>query len=177
VKGVGGPQLIVDEEGVLDGFFPVYASDKTKANVLSFADVEDLYDITYIRKRAFVVHMSDRDLVFNRRQKLYVVDWGTVGIVAAMIQENERLYTKEEINRAKLAYEFVRNSGYPSLGEVVHLITDGNIRNLTEHTQADAVGCRKSIQDIRFPSGVPTWTNGEEDRSKNASRSHIETRG
>jgi len=130
VKRVGGPQLIVNEEGVLDGFFPVYASDKTKANVLSFADVEDLYDITYIRKRAFVVHMSDRDLVFNRRQKLYVVDWGTVGIVAAMIQENERLYTKEEINRAKLAYEFVRNSGYPSLGEVVHLITDGNIRNI-----------------------------------------------
>jgi hypothetical protein len=59
VKGVGGPQLIVDEEGVLDGFFPLYASDKTKANILSFADVEDLYDITYIRKRAFIVHMSD----------------------------------------------------------------------------------------------------------------------
>jgi hypothetical protein len=119
VKGVGGPQLIVDEEGVLDGFFPVYASEKTKANVLSFADVEDLYDITYICKRAFVVHMSDRDLVFKRRQQLYVADWGTMGIVAARIQENERLYTKEEVSRAKLAYEFVRNSSYPSLGEVV----------------------------------------------------------
>ncbi len=150
---MGGPQLIVDEEGVLDGFFPVYASDKTKANVLSFADVEDLYDITYIRKREFIVHMRDRDLVFKRRQKLYVADWGTVGIVAVTIQENER---KEEVNRAKLAYEFVQNSGYLSLGEVVHLITDGN---------------------IRFPSGVPTWTNGEEDRSKNANRPHIETRG
>ena len=65
VKGVGGPQLIVHEEGVLDGFFPVYASDKMKANVLSFADVEDLYDITYICKRALIVHMSDRDLVFK----------------------------------------------------------------------------------------------------------------
>ncbi len=50
---MGGPQLIVDEEGVLDGFFPVYASEKTKANVLSFAEVEDLYDIMYICKRAF----------------------------------------------------------------------------------------------------------------------------
>ncbi len=57
--------MIVDEEGVLDGFFPVYASEKTKVNVLSFADVEDLYDIMYICKRAFVVHMSDRDLVLK----------------------------------------------------------------------------------------------------------------
>ncbi len=71
---MGGLQLIVDEEGVLDGFFPVYASDKMKANVLSFADVEDLYDIMHIRKCAFVVHMGDRDLVFKRRQKLYVAD-------------------------------------------------------------------------------------------------------
>jgi hypothetical protein len=60
--------LIVNEKGVLDGFFPVYASEKTKANILSFADVEDLYDITYIRKRAFVVHMGDRDLVFRENR-------------------------------------------------------------------------------------------------------------
>ena len=53
---MGGPQLIVDEEGVLDGFFPVYASDKTIANVLSFADVEDLYDITaYVNVRSFYI--------------------------------------------------------------------------------------------------------------------------
>jgi hypothetical protein len=77
VKGVGGLQLIVDEEGILEGFFPVYASEKTKANVLSFADVEDFYDIMYVQKQAFIVHMGDRDLVFNRREKLYVADWGT----------------------------------------------------------------------------------------------------
>ncbi len=73
-KGVGGPQLIVDEEGILDGLFPVYASEHTKANILSFADIEDLYNITYMRKRAFVVHMADRDLVFKRKEKLYVAD-------------------------------------------------------------------------------------------------------
>jgi hypothetical protein len=100
VKGVGGLQLIVDEEGLLEGFFPVYASEKTKANVLSFADVEDLYDITYVQKQAFIVHMSDRDLVFNRREKLYVADWGTERMVVATAQENEQLYTKEEVRRA-----------------------------------------------------------------------------
>jgi hypothetical protein len=90
VKGVGGPQLIVDEEGILEGFFPVYASEHTKANVLSFADVKDLYDITYVRKQAFIVHMADRDLVFKRKQKLYVADWGgTASMVAATVWENE----------------------------------------------------------------------------------------
>jgi hypothetical protein len=108
VKGVGGLQLIIDEEGILEGFFPVYASEKTKANVLSFADVEDLYDITYVQKRAFIVHMGDRDLVFNKRDKLYVAEWGSECMVAAIVQENEQLYMKEEVHRAKLAYEFVK---------------------------------------------------------------------
>jgi hypothetical protein len=137
VKGVGGLQLIVDEEGILEGFFPVYASEKMKANVLSFADVEDLYDITYVQKRAFIVHMGDRDLVFNSRDKLYVADWGTERTVAATAQENEQLYTKEEVRRAKLAHEFVKNSGYPSLGEAVHLLTDGNVRNVPVLLPAD----------------------------------------
>jgi hypothetical protein len=57
-----------------------------------------------------------------------------MGIVAATIQENERLYTKEEVSRAKLAYEL---AVYPSLGEVVHLITDGNIRNIPKLMPAD----------------------------------------
>ncbi len=71
-------------------FFPVYASEHTKANILSFADVKDLYDITYVRKQAFIVHMADRDLVFKRKQKLYVADWGgTASMVAATVWENE----------------------------------------------------------------------------------------
>jgi hypothetical protein len=71
---VGGLQLIVDEVGTLESFFPVYVSKHTKANVLSFTGIEDMYKITYVQKRAFIVHMHSRDLVFNRRQKLYVVD-------------------------------------------------------------------------------------------------------
>jgi hypothetical protein len=59
VEGVGGTLLIVDMVGHLDGFFEVYASEHTKANVLSFADVEHLYKITYTRGDLFVVHMSD----------------------------------------------------------------------------------------------------------------------
>jgi hypothetical protein len=39
VKGVGGIQMRVNQVGYLPGFFQVYASDETKANVLSFLDV------------------------------------------------------------------------------------------------------------------------------------------
>jgi hypothetical protein len=121
VKGVGGMQLIVDKKGTLEGFFPVYASEATKANVLSFGAVEEAYDITYLRREAFVVHTAEKDIVFRRRDKLYVAEWYAEGIVDTTVQENEILYSKEEIRRAKLAHEFIKNSGYPSVGEAIRI--------------------------------------------------------
>jgi hypothetical protein len=121
---------------MLDGFFQVYASEKTKANVLSFAEVEDRYDISYVRGESFTVHMPSQDVVFERRNKLYVAEWceereiAADGIANTTVQENERLYTKEEVRRAKAAYEFLRNSGYPSMSEAAHLVSDGNVRGL-----------------------------------------------
>jgi hypothetical protein len=47
VNGVGGVQLYTDETGYLQDFFRVYSSMETKANVLSFADVEDMYPVSY----------------------------------------------------------------------------------------------------------------------------------
>jgi hypothetical protein len=70
VKGVGGVQMVVDEVGTLGGFFEVYASDTTRANILSLVVVEDLYEISYVRGDTFVVHMEGRDLVFHRRDHL-----------------------------------------------------------------------------------------------------------
>ncbi len=46
VNGVGSLQLTVDRKGYLEDFFDVYASEHTKANILSFSEVEDMYDIT-----------------------------------------------------------------------------------------------------------------------------------
>jgi hypothetical protein len=137
VKGVGGTQLIVDLVGHLDGFFEVYASEHTKANVLSFADVEDLYDITYTRGDSFVVHMlDDKHVEFKHRDKLYVADW-VEGRTYSTVQENESVHTKEEVRRAKQAYELVKNSGYPSPSEMLHLLQDGNVRGLPTLGSAD----------------------------------------
>jgi hypothetical protein len=129
VKGVGGVQMVVSKIGKLKDFFEVYASKDTKANVLSFADLEDMYQITYVQGEAFIVHMHDRDLIFRRRDKLYVADLQETAMskVQATVRENELVYTKEDVNRAKQAHQFLKNSGYPSIGEAVHLLTDGNV--------------------------------------------------
>jgi hypothetical protein len=107
VKGLGGLQMVVDQQGILEVFFLVYASTDTKANVRSFADVEDLYDITYVQKQAFIVHMGTRDLVFYRREKLYVADWNDMATVVTTIQVNEWVYSREEVSKA----EFLCNEG------------------------------------------------------------------
>jgi hypothetical protein len=75
VNGVGGVQLVTDRTGYLEDFFRVYASTDTRANVLSFADVEGLYDVTYDKGKSFTVHLPDRDIVFYRKKKLYVADF------------------------------------------------------------------------------------------------------
>jgi hypothetical protein len=55
-----------------------------------------------------------------------------------MVHENESLYTKEEVRRAKQAYKLVKNSGYPSPNnEMLHLLQDGNIRGLPTLGAAD----------------------------------------
>jgi hypothetical protein len=137
VKDVRGPQLIVDKVRELQGFFEVYACEYTKANILSFADVEDLYSITYDRGQAFTVHRGDGDVKFKWREKLYVADWIGKYDTYATVHKNALVYTKEELRRAREVYELVENSGYPSPNEALHLLTDGNIRGLPALIAAD----------------------------------------
>jgi hypothetical protein len=136
VKGIGGFQMVVKDKGMLKDFFEVYASEDTKANVLSFAEVEDVYPISYIPQIGFIVHLSDRDLHFKRRGKLYVADWSDCKVLNT-VTENERCYTKAEVKRAMEAYAFMKNSGYPSMSEAGHLIMDGNINNTPNLARAD----------------------------------------
>jgi hypothetical protein len=43
--------------GYLDEFFHVYASEHAKPNVLSLAEVGDMYTVTYMPGQAFIVHL------------------------------------------------------------------------------------------------------------------------
>jgi hypothetical protein len=56
--------------------------------VLSFADVEVMYDITYRPQESFTVCLPERDIVFYRRNKLYVADFSqsTVAVTKGIYQ-------------------------------------------------------------------------------------------
>ncbi len=137
VNGLGGKQLELTDEGYLPEFFAVYASEHTAVNILSLADVEALCPITYTPCTSFTVHLPERDIVFTKRGKHYVADTTDVVQVYTTAKENEQLYTKSELKTAKEAYEFLRNSGYPSQEEAIHLIQDGNIFGLPHLTRED----------------------------------------
>jgi hypothetical protein len=44
--------------------------------MLSFSDVEHLYEITYEPQHSFTVHLPARDIQFHQKNKLYVADFG-----------------------------------------------------------------------------------------------------
>ena len=70
VNGIGDLSMIVAETGHLDSFFRVHSSEKAMANILSFAEVEDVYKIMYSLGQGFIVHLHDRDILFAHIGKL-----------------------------------------------------------------------------------------------------------
>jgi hypothetical protein len=59
--------------GYLPDSFQIYSSEDTMANVLSFAEVEDLCPITYVRGVSFTVHLEHHDIECRMGWKLYIV--------------------------------------------------------------------------------------------------------
>jgi hypothetical protein len=80
-----------------------------------------------------MVHLPDRDIIFKRRNKLYVADFAEYyrNILAT------KAYAKGEMHHATPAHEFLKMSGYPSAQEAIHLIQDGNIANMPMRTAED----------------------------------------
>jgi hypothetical protein len=77
------------------------------------------------KNRCFPIHF------LPLQNKPYVADWVVdQGVVNATVRENKRMYTKEEVCRAKQAYKFLECSGYLSADETMHLITDGNVQGM-----------------------------------------------
>jgi hypothetical protein len=133
VSGLSGTATL-PYVGKLRDFFMCKGSADVLASVLCMADVEDLYDITYEQGVSYTVHLNDRDLVFYKRDKLYVGDmraWessefdSTVLVTTA--GDNEAKYTAKEVRRAKVARDMVINAGFSSEKEALGLVNDGNL--------------------------------------------------
>jgi hypothetical protein len=119
--------------GQLDGFFECKGSSELMANVLCQSDVEDMYRITYRQGKSYTVHMRGRNLVFRRRNKMYVADmreWATAAagdVHVTTVTDNEQRYKKTEVLRARAARDITVNSGFSSERDTLGLVNDGNI--------------------------------------------------
>jgi hypothetical protein len=129
MNGLGGRQLVLTDEGYLPNFFAVYASVHTTVNILSLADVEAVYPITYNPCTSFTIYLPGRDIEFTKRGKYYITDCTDVVQIYVSAAENKQLY--------KEVFEFLKSSGYPSQEEAVHLLQDGNIFGLPHLTRED----------------------------------------
>ena len=70
---------------------------------------------------------------------MYIADWEQyrTAFATSTSTSSTAVYTKAEETRAKQAYELLHTSGFPSVGEAIHLIQDGNITGLPSLTTKD----------------------------------------
>jgi hypothetical protein len=66
--------------------------------------------------------MPERDILFKRCSKMYVMDFDALGMVLAT-----QAYTKAEVQRMQQVMELIRMCGYPSFTELAFMLRDGNI--------------------------------------------------
>ena len=143
VTGVTGHTEPVEHAGYLEGFFKCLSSPNITVSVLCQADVEELYDISYVPGSHYTVHMDNYDLNFFQRGKMYVAnmeDWivkedndrptDRARIRATVAKDRKRDFTPSQIKRADKAYEFVVNSGFASERDIINMVNDGSILNL-----------------------------------------------
>jgi hypothetical protein len=109
-------------------------------NVLCFAEVEDLFEVEYKEQEGLVVRLSeDKEIFFKRVNKMFIASIGEIASVYATIAVKKLQYSVAEAKRAELAHEMLRNAGYPSVGELIHLLGDGNILDMPALTRADII--------------------------------------
>ena len=130
-EGLSGSGMKTNSIGYLEDFFDCQACENCTANILCQADIEDMYDITYVQGLKYTVHLPRGNLDFERKGRFYVADmsdWIRPNMAnVTTVTDNESLYTAKELRRARQAQDFIHNSGYPSEKEAVHLVSDGNI--------------------------------------------------
>lgn len=67
--------------------------------------------------------MEDRDMIFKGKNDLYVAEWKETAHLNATVAQNELLFSKEQVCRVRVVYEFLFTSGFLSLVEAYNLVT------------------------------------------------------
>ena len=134
----------IQDIGTNAWFGDVYYSNKSPANVLSFAEVSDRFDVEWnCDDQTFIVRTPTDTFKFVRKGKLYACNVREHLCYAHVITttENEAKYTKREVEMARQAKELSQLLSYPSSKDLITLINNGSILNcpISAHDVARAV--------------------------------------
>jgi len=158
-----------DRIGYLAVFFDCQVCDTCPTSILSQADVEDLYPVTYIQGESYTVDMDDPDLLFVRRDKMYVadfLDWLVTddqrkeelhtGLSLLTVAEKESMYSSKDVHQALEAGEFLHAMGYPTQADALNMVQSGNVANVP-HSIDDMrfMGHKLRVLEVELPRGMP----------------------
>ncbi len=138
--GVGGT-VTTDLVGDVRDFGTVCISTLVPVNILAQHEVEDKYKVHYVCGDRFEVELAPGSRVVFRRNKFGVYVTTMEGsnsdqnpknphrVFMATAEENEKSYTKYEVEKAKQARELIVQMGYPSMQNLIKM-AKGMINNL-----------------------------------------------
>jgi hypothetical protein len=122
----------------------VYYSAQATANVLSLAEMEDRHEVIYYSESFELVLPSGDVISFLKRPANHFVayfpprDLAATCPILVTTEMNEALYTKREVKGAKAVRRLQELLEYPSMKDLIHLLSTGAILN-TEVTVKDAI--------------------------------------
>ena len=147
IFGINAEALIVSLEGDLLHFGTVLYSEKAIANILSLSKVENMLNVDYEQGFGFSVYTKNNDQVYHFQRigdGIYAAKFNDIArILMSTVLENEKLYSKREVEAAKKARTFQKRLGYAPSNGIIDLISAGGIKNapVTEHDmrRADSI--------------------------------------
>lgn len=131
-------------KAILPGYGEVYFCEDAMTNVISMANMEDKYRITYDSEResALIVHTECGKIKFTRNSNnLYAkqlkYDTANATCLVETVEENASHYTGRQMDRAKAARNLMHSLGYPSTADLKNIIKMNSIQN-----------CPITVQDV-----------------------------
>ena len=151
--GTNGGELLVNQEGTVPGYGQVYYNKNAIANVMSFADLEDRYHVEYTKGK-FRITTDQGPIEFRREGKLYVfapqypfklkkANMSMSQNLINSVEENERLFTTRQVERAKTARRLAHALGFPNTEDLRKAIKYNLIKD-----------CPVTIEDIKVAETI-----------------------
>lgn len=136
VSGVGG--AIMATQAGFFGPFKVLLHDEAPANVLSYAMVEEKYNIEVVDGTFIVTSPDGIEMRFVRENRMHIFHPPTSFTLVSTVEENENHYSRRELIAAKEARQLIQRLGYPDPESVIEVLKRGGMSDV-----------RVSVEDVK----------------------------